>query len=607
MPLFPTPARDGCGEEALLSEEAQDFCLACDADLSRSDIYKTLGVCPNCGFHYTLTAWERIALLADADTFRERNKHLRAADPISFTGRRTYRDTLARVRKQTGLTEAVITGACRIEGIDTAILALDFGFLGGSMGIAVGEKVALIFEHARKRRLPLVAVVTSGGARMQEGILSLMQMAKCVTAARQFHEVGLPFIVLMASPTTGQVYASFANLADIALAEPNALIGFASLRTARQASAQQASPEPGTDAHTAETHLAHGTLDRIVPRSQQKQTIASLLKLLGSRSRLALRGDSERPVYHGPHTGIQGQTLEIARHQERPTAIDYLNAVFTGHEEVHGDRSTGNDESIITTFCYLASEPVAVIATDRSRMVRPQGIRKAQRFMRLAAKFHLPLITLIDTPGIDPSLQAEEEGVGTAIAHTLSLLLALPTPVVSAIVGEGGSEAALCLGLADRVLMQERAIYSPISPESAAAILYRDPSRAEDVVTALRVTAKDCAQLKIIDEVVQEPADGAHTNPAEAIHLLQDALIRNLIAVQSTSVKKLVRERQDKFRAMGNQGSFLKTGLGLGAQLGRGVQGLRSRLPRRSRFAFFPESPMPHPRRSASPEDSSQR
>ncbi len=584
-----------------MTQEAQDFCLACDADLSRSDTYKSLGVCPNCGFHYTLTAWERIALLADTDTFHERNKHLRAADPISFTGRRSYRDTLARVRKQTGLTEAVVTGACRIEGIDTAVLALDFGFLGGSMGIAVGEKVALLFDHARKRRLPVVAVVTSGGARMQEGILALMQMAKTVTAVRQFHEVGLPFIVLMASPTTGQVYASFANLADIVLAEPNALIGFASLRAARQASAQMDPVEPHTDAHTAESHLIHGSLDRIVPRSHQRQAIGSLLRLLGSRTRLALRGDGERQAPYVPRTAERGQALETVRHQERPTALDYLHAVFTGHEEIHGDRYVGNDDSLVTAFCYLASEPVAVIATDRSRTVRPQGIRKAQRLMRLAAKFHLPLITLIDTPGVDPSLHAEEEGVGAAIAQCLVLLIGLPTPVIAAIVGEGGSEAALCLGLGDRVLMQERAIYAPISPESAAAILYRDASRAEDVVTALRVTARDCAQLKIIDQVVPEPTGGAHTNPQEAIHLLQEALIRNLIEVQSISVRKLVKERQNKFREMGNQGSFLKTGLGLGAQLGRGVQGLRSRLPHRPRFAFFPEPPLPRPRRPSNP------
>ena len=202
-----------------------DQCLLCEAPISQSEAYLKYRVCPFCRFHYTLSARQRIQLLADPRTFKETHKFLSSVFPLSFSSKGTYQNMLSKSQSRTGLTEAAVTGRCKIDGIETAIVVLDFGFMGGSMGSVVGEKIALALEEAARKDLPLIALVTGGGTRTQEGVLSLMQMAKTVTAANRLKEKGLPFLVVLANPSTGQAYASFANLADVIFAEPGSLIG----------------------------------------------------------------------------------------------------------------------------------------------------------------------------------------------------------------------------------------------------------------------------------------------------------------------------------------------------------------------------------------------
>ena len=233
---------------------SRDTCLVCGAGLVGSDLYTRYRVCPTCRFHYSMTARERIDSLVDAGTFRETNRSVTSIDPLSFSSRVPYRQKVLRDQQRTGLTEAVVTGTCSIGGTPTVLVVMDFGFMGGSMGCVVGEKLALAMEHAAKRRLPVVAVVTSGGARIQEGILSLMQMAKTGFATNRLYDKGLPFISVLSNPATGQAYASFANLADIILAEPGAIVGLAPMRTIRESSDE---PLPG-GSHTSESHLSHG-------------------------------------------------------------------------------------------------------------------------------------------------------------------------------------------------------------------------------------------------------------------------------------------------------------------------------------------------------------
>lgn len=543
------------------------ICLSCDAFLTGSRAYEKFKTCSYCGFHFNISARERIKLLADPGSFKELNRSLISMDPLSFSGGVSYRKKIREAQKTTGLTEAAVTGTCDIRGCPTVLIALDFGFLGGSMGCVVGEKVTLAFETAVNKKLPIVAVVTSGGARIQEGVLSLMQMAKTVSAAKRLRRPGLPFITVLANPTTGQVYSSFANMADVILAEPDALVGFAPLRAVKESSGD---PLP-TDAHTAESHLKHGMIDKIVARERLPDTLSVLLDMLYSRYKVSVKGKKPKLAYSTGYSTTAWEQVRLARHQDRPTALDYIGRMTSSFIEFKGDRVSGDDEAVIAGLGYLAGQAVVILGQEKGHgpdsqrhnngRTGPEGFRKAQRMMRMASRFHLPFVTFIDTPGPLPSLSAEEHGLGNAIATTMALLSDLPTPVVSVIIGEGGSEAALAFGVADSLLMLENAIYTPISPEGAATLLYRDAAKAEAVTPALKLTARDCKRLNIVDVVVPEPEAGAHQYPNEAAQQLQRLLVRELLRVQAIPIRKLVSARYKKYRDMGEYSSHYREAL----------------------------------------------
>ncbi|MBU1879637.1 MAG: acetyl-CoA carboxylase carboxyl transferase subunit beta, partial [Chloroflexi bacterium] len=230
------------------------ICPQCNAELTGAPVYARYGVCDECGHHFRISARQRLLQLADPGTFRQHFRTVGSVDPLEFADKIPYPARLREAQEKTGLREAVLTGIGEIGGIRAALAVVDFEFLGGSMGSAVGEKITLAFEMAQRRRLPMITVVSSGGARMQEGMLSLMQMAKTAGAAARLHEARLPYISVLANPTTGGMYASFANLGDVTLAEPQALIGFAGPRVIEQVTGQPLPP----GSHTAESVLEHG-------------------------------------------------------------------------------------------------------------------------------------------------------------------------------------------------------------------------------------------------------------------------------------------------------------------------------------------------------------
>lgn len=537
-----------------------DRCLLCEEPINESHAYLTYRVCPFCRFHYTLSARERIELLVDKGSFKESYKYLKSVSPLTFSRSGPYRKMLSDDQVRTGLTEAVVTGRGRIGEVESMLVVLDFGFMGGSMGSVVGEKVALALEAAAEAVLPLVAVVTGGGVRIQEGILSLMQMAKTVAAANRLREKETPFLVVLANPSTGQAYASFANLADVIIAEPGSLIGLSPLRTLREVSKK---PLP-LDAHTAEAHLRHGLLDSVVDREALQPRLAMLLKILtghkqgkGAQKDLP-RDDAEMPVAAGVW-----QAVSLARHSERPTAMAYMRAMLDPFIELHGDRLNSDDRSVVGGVGLLAGEPVAVIGQQRRPLmegeryhVYPDGLRKAQRIIGLAARFKLPLVTLIDTQGADPGLEAEEHGIGNAIATTLSIMVQAPTPIVSVIIGEGGSEGALALGLADRGVMQQNAIYSPITLNRTLGGPYPDHQLDREAAEALMLTAQDCVDLGIVDEIVREPEGGAHTDPKAAAAALQVCLRKQLAELTKMSQGRMLKRRYQRFRQIGEQSAY---------------------------------------------------
>ncbi len=529
-------------------------CPECQATIGGTLELAQFRVCHACGHHLPESARSCIARLVDPGTFKEHDSDLVSSDPLHFEDETAYRDRLRDLREETGERDALVTGFARITGIQVAIAALDFSFLGGSMGVVVGEKLARIVEHASERRAPLITVSSSGGARMQEGMLSLLQMAKTASAVQRLHENGVPYISILRNPTTGGVFASFANLGDVTLAEPGALIGFAGPRVAEQAMGVKLPP----GSHTAEFLLHRGMIDAIVARPDQRSYLATLLSVLTSprkgheRRRLRIRRDA------APLKMVAWEAVQRARAIDRLTSADYLHHMVEDFVELHGDRTSGDDPAIVAGVGTLHGHPVAVIAMERGhgedRVRRhegrtyPEGFRKARRIMDLAERLQFPLLTLIDTPGAYPGIESEERGLASEIAASLARMSSLRTPIVSAVIGEGGSGGALALAVADRVLMLEGAIYSVIAPEGAAAILYRDVQRAAEVSAKLKLTAHELRELGIVDEIIAEPLAA---EPESLAASLAAAIADSLARLQRKKVERVVSNRYDRYRRVG--------------------------------------------------------
>jgi acetyl-CoA carboxylase carboxyl transferase subunit alpha len=274
-------------------------------------------------------------------------------------------------------------------------------------------------------------------------------------------------------------------------------------------------------------------------------------------------GAGETEPAAAAETNSAWQRVQLARHAKRPHSLDYIQRLFTGFQEIHGDRRFGDDPAIVCGMALFEGQAIMVVGQQKGRdtkqklyrnfgMPKPEGYRKAMRVMELAAKFHRPILTLLDTPGAYPGIDAEERGQAEAIATNLREMSRLGTPVIVICIGEGGSGGALALGVGNRVLMLENAVYSVISPESCAAIIWRDSSKAALAARALRLTAQDLLGFGLIDGIIPEPAEGAHANPDEAAQYVRDALRRTLAELSGLTATELIEQRYAKFRGMGN-------------------------------------------------------
>ena len=565
-------------------ESRQGSCPRCGSDGTGDETTDRFRVCGVCSYHYPESARAAIVRLVDADSFREQDPELASTDPLRFVDETAYRERLLALKAETGEADALVSGFARLEGHEVAIAALDFAFLGGSMGVVVGEKLVRIAERARDRRLPLISISASGGARMQEGMLSLLQMAKTSAAVQRLREAGSPYISILAHPTTGGVFASFANLGDIMLAEPGALIGFAGPRVAEQIIGQKL-PE---GSHTAEFLYAHGMVDAIVDRREQRDYLARCLTILTApRSGFQRRGHTFRSPRRNGTQVPAWDAVQRARGARRLTSMDYLERMLDELVELHGDRSSGDDPAIVAGIGTLDGKAIAVIALERGHLEDrerrhdgrpyPEGYRKARRVMELAERLHLPLVTLIDTPGAYPGIESEARGLASELAGSLARMSTLRTPIVAAVIGEGGSGGALALAVADRVLMLDGAIYSVIAPEGAAAILYRDATRAAEISSKLKLTARELKRLNVVDEVVPEPDAALEVNPDAAAALLAESIRSALAELQRKRIGRVLRERYDRYQNVGR----------------RHAKRPRRRLPfpRRKRVAARPATP----------------
>ena len=535
--------------------DLRESCLVCGIVLIDSPLYKQFRVCPGCKFHYGLSARDRIHSLVDPGSFKEINRSIAAIDPTSSSSKSTYNARFSADQRRTGLYEAIVTGVCSIGGSSATLIVLDFGFMGGSISSVVGEKAALAFEHAAKRKLPVVAVLTSGGSRVNEGLLSLLQMGKITVSSERFSEKKLPLISVLANPTTGQAFASLANLADITLAEPGAIIGFSTARTIK---------ESGTRSNqltisNAESQLSNGMIDTIIDRTELNETLATLLDLTNPEFRLSYRKKTKRNQTPLPKQRAW-QSVGLARHTKRPTSIDYINRIILNFFELKGDRASGEDPAIVGGLGHLGGQTVMIIGQERGGenndalndgMTSPAGFRKAVRLMKLAEKFEIPVITLIDTPGPNQGAPSEIGGLGSSIASTMSVMASLNVPTIAAIIGQGGSEGALALAIADRVLMMQNAIYTAMAPEEAADLMFDKSTSNEEVAESLRLTAADCLELNMVDEIVGEPITAAHESPDAAARQLRRIILTHLTDIGNWSNFRRSRRRYRKFRQIG--------------------------------------------------------
>lgn len=555
-------------EESVVQQPAPEVpetvtCKICKKELDKKRVVKNKYVCYECGYYFRVRAKNRIKMVADAGSFENWFEEEKTGNPLNFP---EYEEKVAATQEKTGLSEGVTIGECTIYGQKTVLGVIDARFMMGSMGHVVGEKITRAMEDATEKKLPVILFCCSGGARMQEGIVSLMQMAKTSAAVKRHSDAGLLYVPVLTDPTTGGVTASFAMLGDIILAEPKALIGFAGPRVIEQTIGQKL-PE---GFQRAEFQLEHGFVDAIVERDDLKMTLYRILKMHELRTGYAnfdpLREDDnyeptelmkERNVKAKPMNAWDKVTA--ARQMKRLASVDYIDTIFDEFMEMHGDRYFRDDPAIVGGFAYLDGQPVTVIGVHKGKdlkdcayrnygMPSPEGYRKAIRLMKQAEKFNRPIITFVNTSGAYPGKEAEENGQGEAIARNLYEMSGIKVPILCLMIGEGGSGGALALAVGNEVWMMENATYSILSPEGFASILWKDGKRAKEAAEVMKITAQDLKELQVVDDIIPEFGGADEDALTSIANYMKGNMKKFLKAQNGKSGEQLSAERYDRFR-----------------------------------------------------------
>ncbi len=538
-------------------------CESCGRLVYYKDYKDNHYICPRCGRAFIMTPKQRFDLLFDNTEWQRVPLPTVTDDPLNFVDRMPYKERLATARTDTGYNDAVATADGTIGGIATTICVLNGDFMLGSMGRAAGDGIVASMEHAIETKQPFVMVVSSGGARMQENILSLMQMARTTVAVNRLHEKGIPYIVILTDPTYGGVTASFAMLGDIHIAEKDARIGFAGRRVIEQ-NIREKLP---SNFQTADYLYEHGMVDMVVARPELHDKLVKILSVLTKQPHDVKPINVQTPAFDATKK-IRGMgesdaydKVLLARNENRPHFLDYINGIVDDWTYLAGDRLYAEDPAMCSGIGFWRGIPAVIIGQEQGRtiesrqhhrfgMANPDGYRKAQRMMRLAEKFKLPLISLFDTAGAFAGREGEERGQSQAVASSIATGLSIKTPYVAVNVGQGGSGGAIAIGTGDKVLMLENAIYSVIAPESCASILWRDNNFKATASTAMKLTARDMADLNVIDRIVNEPAGGAHTDWQTTMELLAAAVVDAIHELENIPAEELPTKRAEKFIAM---------------------------------------------------------
>ena len=522
-----------------------------------------------------MNTFERLDLIIDKGTF------VPYEDDID-SGRvyvdEAYQAKIERHRARYGLKEAVLTGRADICGHYVAIGIMDARFLRASMGYYVGEKITRLFEHATKERLSVILFCASGGARVQEGIISLLQMQKTSQACARHGKEGLLYISVLTNPTFGGVTASFATLADIVVAEENAMIGFAGQRVIEQTTGEKL-PEGFQTAHFQKEQ---GLVDEVVSDKDMKEYIARLLtafdstrgKKSGEPVGGALNNSNEdtikEAIQENPQKAITRtkaddakeawKNVRLARKITRPTTLEYINILFDDFTLLHGDRISGDDTAVVGGIGFFYGRPVMAIGQQKGKkdikeaiyrnwgMVSPAGHHKAMRLMRLAEKFRIPLVFFVDTMGAACGKEAEEMGQADTIARMLAVASELKTLTLSIVVGEAGSGGALAFSVANEVWMLEHSVYSVITPEGYASIVWKDIEKKSEAADAMKMCASQLYDNEVIDRIIPEPEPVTADNLPKICKQLSKELENFFDKYSNKSIEEIVERRYERFR-----------------------------------------------------------
>lgn len=524
------------------SIESLENCLQCDKKIKDSELYSTYKICHNCNFHFYIKPYERINLLTDRESYVEFNQELPNEFNYIYDKYPDYAKRAQKDTERTGLNDSVLTGYASIGGNRCILTILDFSFMGGNLGLISGEKISLAIDLAVSKKLPIVSIISSSGTRLEEGMISIMQMAKITLSMANAKKFNIPSISLLTNPCTGQAYATLATFSDIIMSEPGASVGLSPLKDLKHSSGSVK-----FESRTSDSLVSRGLIDSIVNRNHQKEEISRIIDLLNNRHKLVYENKNKK-VNEFALSDIPIDKREyISQHPSRPSASLFLDKVFEHFFELKGDRLLENSERIVTGLAQLGGQTVMLVAQeyikDASSSIGKNGLsstdfRKCTRAISLASKFNIPIITFIDTKGHDLSYEEEIKGIGVSLGGTLLAMAELNSPSMSVLIGVGGSEAALSLDISDRRLMLENAILK--IPDNNTEINKKN----------MVLGSRECKELDIVDIIVPEPIGGLHLNPDECFSLLRKVLMIELAELNQMSSRSRFRSKYNKFRGI---------------------------------------------------------